>query len=276
VGILEWIGAHLLGPIAGLVRTIVQRPRPELKLYDLVPTGGGGTNVDFRVDAQNVGTKQARCTVNARVGNTAVEVLTPTIDLLTNNPPTRVHIRIKRPDLGDLVPEFNAETTLYGRELVVELTDGKRTKTLRWSETVYTAADPERYTIQQRVWAIGKGDEVPRDARHEPLRDLWTQITGAPREDLIRWVLEVAARSGTTVPVKVQGRNPAVVTYHPAGTNYLYPDQPSYMSGMQAQKSNPLVSLVGKPPKVVSEWSDDALRAWLRKHHDQSSQDEAN
>jgi hypothetical protein len=93
-----------------------------LKIHEVEATGGG-TNIDFHVVVQNVGTKPMRYHVTARVVGTPVQVLDPTVDLLPNTPPTTVQIRVPRPDLGDLVKEFNNETTLYGEELVVEVAD---------------------------------------------------------------------------------------------------------------------------------------------------------
>jgi hypothetical protein len=170
VGILEWIGAHLLAPVVNLYRAFASRPRPELKIHELVPTGGG-TNVDFRVVVQNVGTKPMRYAVTARVGETPVQVLDSPVDLLTNAPPTSVQIRVARPTLGDLVKEFNSDTTLYGMELVVEVAE-KRSQTKTWREHVYTVEENRvRYEIQPRVWRRGRREETEVDLRAEWLAD---------------------------------------------------------------------------------------------------------
>jgi hypothetical protein len=79
-----------------------------------------------------------------------------------------VRIRVPRPALGDLVEEFNREPTLYGRELVVEVADEKRSQTVTWREHVYTAEENrERQAIQQRVWRRGRGEQTESDLRHE-------------------------------------------------------------------------------------------------------------
>jgi hypothetical protein len=171
VGVLEWLGAHLLGPFVSLYRALASRPRPELKVHELVATGGG-TNVDFHVVVQNVGTKPMRYTVTARVGETQVQVLNSPVDLLTNTPPTTVEIRIARPAVGDLVKEFNSETTLYGEELVIEVADDKRSQTITWREHVYSEEENrERHAIQQRVWRRGRGEETEVDMRAEWLAE---------------------------------------------------------------------------------------------------------
>jgi hypothetical protein len=165
VGILEWLGAHLPGWALSLIRTHFARPHPELKIHELEATGGG-TNVDFQMLVQNVGTKPMRYTVVARVGDTPVQVLNSPIYLLTNTPPTAVQIRVPRPAHGDLVKEFNCETTLYGEELVVEVAGEKRSETATWREHVYTVEENrERHAIQQRVWRRGRGEETEADVR---------------------------------------------------------------------------------------------------------------
>jgi hypothetical protein len=171
VGVLEWVGAHLLAPIVNLYRAFATRPRPELRIHELLPTGGG-TDVDFRLVVQNVGTKPTRYTICARVDETSVRVLNSPVDLLTNTPPTNIDIRVPRPALGDLVKEFNRDTTLYGRELVVDVADEKRTQTTSWREHVYTIEENlTRHDIQQRIWRRGRGEETEADRRAEWLAE---------------------------------------------------------------------------------------------------------
>jgi hypothetical protein len=165
MGILEWLGAHLLAPLVNLYRAIQARPRPDVRIVDLAPTGGG-TYVDFSVLVQNYGTQPTRVTVSARVGDQEVQVVTPIVDLLVNSPPTPVSIHIPRPNVGDLVEQFNNEPSLYDKTLRVEVTDAKRTRSAEWHEEVYTPeTNPERYAIQQRNWRIFRGEETPEDMR---------------------------------------------------------------------------------------------------------------
>jgi len=171
--VLEWIGAHLLGPFISLYRTVTTRPRPDFTIHELVPTGGG-TNVDFQATVQNVGTQPARATITARVGDTPVHVITPIVDLLVNAPSTTVQIRVPRPDAGDLIPEMGNEnaTTLYGETLTVEVADaaGKHRQSETWREWVYSLEDNyTRHAIQQRVWRRGRGEETPDDLRDQLL-----------------------------------------------------------------------------------------------------------
>lgn len=172
MALLETIGAHLLGLVLRIYQTIALKPRPELKFHELVPTGGG-TNVDFRAALQDVGTKSARCLVTARVGETPVIVQPATVDLVANAAPVTIQIRVPRPALGTLVQEFANETTLYGRELVVEaIVDGKRRRrqsaswraVKTWNEPIYTVEENSvRHEIQQRAWRAGRGEATPDD-----------------------------------------------------------------------------------------------------------------
>ncbi len=167
MGILEWLGAHLLAPLVNLYRAIQARPRPDVRILDLTATGGG-TNVDFSAHIQNYGTQPARATVTARIGDADVQVVPQILDLLVNAPPTRVAVYVARPQLGELVPEFNNETTLYDQTLSIEVTAGKDRASAQWHELVY---EPEtnrvRYQIQQRVWRRGRGEETTDDLREE-------------------------------------------------------------------------------------------------------------
>jgi hypothetical protein len=173
MGILEWIGAHFLGPLVSLYRTIQNKPRPELKIHELVPTGGSAGVIDFNVIVQNVGTKSARGTITARVGEGEVQVVTPVVELLPNAPSKSVQIRVPRPQLGELIKAFNLETTLYGRELMVELAEGKHRATQTWSEHVYSREENSiRHEIQQREWRFGLGTATPDDDRADRISDV--------------------------------------------------------------------------------------------------------
>jgi hypothetical protein len=167
VGILEWLGAHLLAPLVNLYRAIQARPRPDVRIVELAATGGG-THVDFDAFIQNYGTQPTRATLTARVGEQAVQIAPRILDLLVNAPPTRVAIYVPRPQLGDLVLEFNNEATLYDQTLTVEATAGKHRASEEWHELVYQPdTNRERYEIQQRVWRQGCGEETASDLREE-------------------------------------------------------------------------------------------------------------
>jgi hypothetical protein len=74
--------------------------------------------------------------------------------------------------LGDLVPEFNHESTLYGETLVVRATTDSMTVSKEWTEHVYTLEENfERYHIQQRKWRIARGEETASDRRAEYFSD---------------------------------------------------------------------------------------------------------
>jgi hypothetical protein len=158
-----------------LVQKIYGRPRPELKIYDLVPDGGG-TNVDFNAVVANPGNKTTRATVTARVAETPVHVLKPVRDLVAGAESMTVPIRVPRPELGDLFEEeFGSEnaTSLYGRTLTVELADEKRRATRTWREHEITPEEnPHRRELQQRLWRIGRGEATEDDRIAERQRDL--------------------------------------------------------------------------------------------------------
>lgn len=167
MGVLEWLGAHLLGPVISLYRAITSRPRPEILIHELVPTGGG-SSVDFRLVVQNVGTQPVRAMIAARIGETSADVITPIAELLANAPSTTVQIRVRRPELSDLVREFNHETTLYGETLTVTVADaaGKHRQSATWRELIYTPEENGvRHGIQQRVWRRARGEDTPADRR---------------------------------------------------------------------------------------------------------------
>jgi hypothetical protein len=116
------------------------------------------------------------------------------LDLLVNKEPSHVAIDVPRPELGDLVPQFNNETTLYGWELVLQVAvDNEQVAAETWREPVYDSETPERYAIQQRVWRRGRGEANEDDQRAEELEE---------EERLAREQLGFARkkpRSGTTV-----------------------------------------------------------------------------
>ena len=167
MGVLEWLGAHLFGPLVSLYRTLVSRPRPDVRILELKPTGGA-TFVEFSASIQNYGTQPCRCGIAATVGGQAVDCTPAITDLQANNPPTRIAVHVPRPRLGDLVPAFNHETTLYGAELSIQVNDGKRTTSAKWIEHVHTPSEnPERHAIQQRFWRFARGEDTADDRRAE-------------------------------------------------------------------------------------------------------------
>jgi hypothetical protein len=176
VVVVEWIGAHLLGPLINLYRAIMSRPRPDVRILELKSVGGTSDFVDFNIHVANYGTQQCRCVLTARVGEEAVECGPPALDLIPNVAPQLVRVIVPRPRLGELVPQFNHETTLYDRTLHVEASVGKHKATSDWHETIYTPeTNRERYDIQQRVWRRG-GEETPDDLRADAIDDHFRRI----------------------------------------------------------------------------------------------------
>jgi hypothetical protein len=169
VGVLEWLGAHLLGPIISLWRAVLAKPRPDVRIVELEPADGDGDNIDFGLVLENVGNRQIRVAVTAAVDDTQVRCQPAMVNLLYNVKPERVRILVPQEALGDLIPEFSdVPTTLFDRTLKVEVAAGKRRLTKTWHEHVYTPEDnPERYRIQQRRWRRGLGQETEEDFRAE-------------------------------------------------------------------------------------------------------------
>lgn len=99
------------------------------------------------------------------------------------------------------------------------------------------------------------------------------QRVRANHEELVRSVLrraEVLDLSvGQDLPIKVSGISPTVVTYHPTGRTFaFYPDISSYKAAATSGQVNPANAHFGKPPKVISSWSQEQLRIWLSEHAD--------
>lgn len=156
---------------------------PELKILAIRATGGHSGAIDFAVELVNVGARFGRTDVKASVDGAEVTVNPPTVDLTPGALPETVRVQVPRPGLGDLVPAFGHETTLYGRTLtVVASTDGSSASE-RWTELVYSADENlVRFAIQRRIWAVGRGEDpstVSVPAPH-PL------IEGAERVDMCK------------------------------------------------------------------------------------------
>ena len=134
-----------------------KEPRAPITILDLRPAGGFDGAVNFVVDVRNDSPGPVRATVKARVGGEAVGCSPATLDLLANTMPQQIHVEVPRPALGELVPELNHETTLYGETLTVDVDVDGRTASKNWNEVVYEkGGNSQRHAIQQRVWRIGK------------------------------------------------------------------------------------------------------------------------
>jgi hypothetical protein len=183
MGILEWIGAHLLGPFVNLYRVLHARPRPDVRILDLEASGGssgsGGStgSVDFTLQVANYGTQQCRCQITARIADEVLLCHPAALDLIPNTPPTAVRVFVPRPRLGDLVPEFHNETTLYDQTLRVEAAAGKHTASKDWHEILYTPeTNRDRYDLQQRAWRRGRGRETAEDLRADAINERFRKI----------------------------------------------------------------------------------------------------
>jgi hypothetical protein len=69
----------------------------------------------------------------------------------------RIRFGVARPRLGDLVPEFGGEHTLYGRRLTITIRAGWLPVRAVHREEVYDATtNGARYVIQQQIWASAR------------------------------------------------------------------------------------------------------------------------
>ncbi len=161
-------------PPSAPAQTRAARPtdRGDVRIIELKATGGSNDHVSFAAKVQNYGTGPTHARLSANVDEYRVQTVPEELDLLANAPPESVVIRVDRRGLGDLMPECNNETTLYGRELVLTASAGDRETVATWSEAIY---DPEtdvgRNAIQQSYWRIGRGNESVGDLRAEARRE---------------------------------------------------------------------------------------------------------
>jgi hypothetical protein len=145
-----------------------QERAADLRILEIVPTGGGSRSITFRVEVANYGTQRCRATVAAEVAGRALDCRPATLDLLPDGPVEQVMVDVPRPELGNLVPEFNHDPTLYDETLQILVTTDSVTTTKAWTEHVYTLEENfQRYHIQQRKWRIARGEETPGDRRAE-------------------------------------------------------------------------------------------------------------
>jgi hypothetical protein len=146
-------------------------PLPDIRIVRF-GGGDGSTNwITFRTEVQNYEARPVQVAFSAAVDGVRIECHPPDANLLANSEPTTIRIPIPRPALADKVPEFNHEPTLYGRELVFEITaDGVPVKAYSWREVTYQPDENrERHDIQQRVWRIGRGEGTDADYRAEQI-----------------------------------------------------------------------------------------------------------
>jgi hypothetical protein len=150
------------------------RPYPDPRVIELEPAGGRD--------------QQCRCNISARVGDDPVPCSPGIVDLIPNQPPKLVRVLVPRPHLGELVPQFNNTTTLYDQTLRVEVTVGKRKRSMEWHEEVYPAGmDSERYGIQHRVWRRGRGEETEHDLRMERIEEHEARVESRRTDRTPKW-----------------------------------------------------------------------------------------
>jgi hypothetical protein len=149
-------------------------PAPDPRVLEIKATGGSEHHIDFACDVQNYGTQPARVRIAAFVGEAEVVCRPATLDLLVNHPHQVVRVEVPRPELGQLMPECNNATTLYGSELRLVLRDGPTDLVVEtWREEKY---DPEsdrgRSEVQQRYWRIGRGEATETDLRADAISEM--------------------------------------------------------------------------------------------------------
>jgi hypothetical protein len=130
-----------------------RRRRPKVAMRDFKFTGGESRRLLFDATVQNVDTKIIAGELSARIGSDEVTVEPSMVNLLVNTTPTHLRIYVPRPRLGDLVPAFNNEPTLFGDKLELEMrVDGEIVASDEWGEVVYDDANAERAALQEQVW----------------------------------------------------------------------------------------------------------------------------
>jgi hypothetical protein len=149
-------------------------PRPDIRILSLRFDGGSSQSVTFVADVQYRGTQPTRANFSARVDDIEVTCRPPMQDMIGNHMPWQVYIDVPHPGLADLVPEFANEPTLYGRELILEVTaDDEHVTSETWREITYDIdTNRDRHLIQQRYWRIGRGEDTEQDHRAEQTSDL--------------------------------------------------------------------------------------------------------
>jgi hypothetical protein len=121
--------------------------------------------------------------------------------------------------------------------------------------------------VAYAIWRRRRSPLDLVDKGEQALADRARRIERARHDELVQHVLDRAAALGIELPTHIAGRNPAIVTLHSSGTKHArYPDLPSYKAAVERGDVSPIRASFGKPPLVVSRWSDDRLRDWLREH----------
>jgi hypothetical protein len=147
--------------------------KPDVRILDLHSTGGAPDHVHFSAHVVNYGTRQCRATITARVGDEPVTCHPDSLDLIPNEPPQLVRVMVPRPELGELVPQFNHETTLYDKTLRIQAIADAHKETAEWHEVVYTHGEnSQRHNIQQRYWRFGRDEGTDADYRNDQLEEM--------------------------------------------------------------------------------------------------------
>jgi hypothetical protein len=76
-------------------------------------------------------------------------------------------------------------------------------------------------------------------------------------------VLFHARLIGKRLPMSSQGRNPTFVTYSDGAVSTFVGDLETYKRLVENRTIDQRTSRVGRPPKLVAEWTADELQAWL-------------
>lgn len=142
--------------------------RPDVRILEMDATGGSAGRVDLSVHVANYGELRCRGMFTASIDGREVTCNPPMRDLVPGDPEQRIEIIVPSPELGDLVPALNNETTLYSRTLVFKASDGENVASQEWREHIYDSqTELARHEAQQRAWRIGRGKDTADDRRAE-------------------------------------------------------------------------------------------------------------
>lgn len=153
--ILDW---PIVGPIVSMVVRWLGLPRPEPHLT-VRCTGGSSGKVDFVATVSNAGMKPAMdCELVGEIEDVGVVYQAGPFNLGAGELDQPIRFSLERPRLAELVHANNSEVTLYGRELTVRLSCGRRKVVVAFAEPAHDpVTDAARYAVQQAAWAQGRG-----------------------------------------------------------------------------------------------------------------------
>lgn len=119
------------------------------------------------------------------------------------------------------------------------------------------------------VWGINRMETASRHVVGNSTAELETiaEEDAAAQLVALREQVRTVARSyGLDVADHATGHNPTIVTYVDGRKSLVFSDHAAYRRALERREAHPLHSRIGKRPRPISEWSEEALRTWLDEH----------